>query len=99
MVSTRQHGRAFSIYRQTKSRILRLCVILEFRARSHDTQRYYVALVTHPHHNYYAGRAKADVASGLAYFLRARSAGFRLAQEEETQASRVASGFPTQQHG
>lgn len=30
---------------------------------------YYSALVTHPHHNYYFGRNKADITSWLEYFL------------------------------
>jgi Fic family protein len=35
-----------------------------------DLQGYYDALVTHPHHNYYEGRAEADITPWLAYFLR-----------------------------
>ena len=34
-----------------------------------DLDGYYDALVTHPHHNYYEGRAKADVTPWLVYFL------------------------------
>jgi Fic family protein len=34
-----------------------------------DLDGYYDALVTHPHHNYYEGRAEADVTPWLAYFL------------------------------
>ncbi len=52
-----------------------------------DLNRYYTALVTHPHHNYYEGRAEADVTNWLTYFLRTLSAGYRLAQEEVAQAS------------
>ena len=36
---------------------------------AHDLQRYYASLVTHPHHNYYFGRHKADITSWLDYFL------------------------------
>ncbi len=39
----------------------------EFYAQ--DLQRYYAALVTHPHHNYYFGRNKADITPWLDYFL------------------------------
>ena len=31
---------------------------------------YYQALATHPHHNYYFGRDKADLSNWLAYFIR-----------------------------
>ena len=34
-----------------------------------DIQGYYNAIVTHPHHNYYEGRAEAEVTSWLEYFL------------------------------
>ena len=34
------------------------------------------ALVTHPHHNYYEGRAAADITPGLAYFLKGMAAVF-----------------------
>ena len=34
-----------------------------------DLSMYYAALQTHPHHNYYEGRADADLTSWLDYFL------------------------------
>ncbi|MBT7190638.1 MAG: Fic family protein [Anaerolineae bacterium] len=34
-----------------------------------NLEAYYLALVTHPHHNYYFGRNKADITSWLEYFL------------------------------
>ena len=34
-----------------------------------DLAGYYAALVTHPHHNYYEGRAAADITPWLDYFL------------------------------
>jgi Fic family protein len=40
----------------------------EFHAR--DLNGYYLALVTHPHHNYYEGRHQADMTGWLDYFLR-----------------------------
>ena len=39
----------------------------EFHAR--DLTAYYRALATHPHHNYYEGRANADLSSWMNYFL------------------------------
>lgn len=57
----------------------------EFYAQ--DLNGYYDALVTHPHHNYYEGRAQADITSWLVYFLDAMAAVFKVvAQEVRTQA-------------
>ena len=47
-----------------------------------DLAGYYRALVTHPHHNYYEGRAEADLTRWLAYFVQVLARVFRLAQEE-----------------
>jgi Fic family protein len=47
-----------------------------------DLQRYYAALVTHPHHNYYFGRNEAEVTSWLAYFLEGMSAVFERVAEQ-----------------
>jgi Fic family protein len=47
-----------------------------------DLQGYYDALVTHPHHNYYEGRAEADITPWLAYFLRGMAAVFESVSEE-----------------
>ena len=47
-----------------------------------DLESYYRALVTHPHHNYYEGRADADLTPWLAYFSELLARVFRLAQEE-----------------
>ena len=41
-----------------------------------DLAGYYAALVTHPHHNYYEGRADADLTPWLGYFLRGMVAVF-----------------------
>jgi Fic family protein len=41
-----------------------------------DLQGYYAALVTHPHHNYYEGRDKADITSWLTYFLKGMASVF-----------------------
>lgn len=51
-----------------------------------DLQGYYDALVTHPHHNYYFGRNKADLTPWLDYFLKGMSVVFeRVAEEVERQ--------------
>jgi len=47
-----------------------------------DLESYYRALVTHPHHNYYEGRAQADLTPWLAYFIDTLARVFTLAQEE-----------------
>jgi len=47
-----------------------------------DLASYYAALVTHPHHNYYEGRADADLTPWLEYFLEIVSRVFTLAKAE-----------------
>ena len=47
-----------------------------------DLQGYYDALVTHPHHNYYEGRAEADITPWLAYFLKEMTTVFETVAEE-----------------
>ncbi len=49
---------------------------------AHDLPAYYQALVTHPHHNYYEGRAEANLTSWLEYFVDTLARVFKLAQEE-----------------
>ena len=49
-------------------------------------------LRTHPHHNYYEGRAAADLTAYLAYFLRSMASTFRRVAE----AVRAQAGSPTQ---
>lgn len=50
--------------------------------------RYYAALVTHPHHNYYFGRDQADITSWLTYFLEGMAAVFeRVAEQVRTSAA------------
>lgn len=56
-----------------------------------DLTAYYAALQTHPHHNYYEGRADADLTGWLAYFLDAMATTFRrVAQEVRERAGQVA---------
>ena len=47
-----------------------------------DLASYYRSLVTHPHHNYYEGRADADLTAWLEYFVGLLARVFTLAQEE-----------------
>ena len=64
----------------------------EFYAQ--DLDGYYQALVSHPHHNYYEGRNKADLTPWLEYFLKGMADVFdQLASEVQKQAGpRVAAG-------
>jgi Fic family protein len=52
----------------------------EYHAR--DLAAYYGSLVTHPHHNYYHGRAEADLTPWLEYFLATLAAVFSAAKAE-----------------
>lgn len=47
-----------------------------------DLAGYYNSLATHPHHNYYEGRADADLTTWLEYFSGLLARVFTLAQEE-----------------
>ncbi len=51
----------------------------EFHARG--LRAYYAALQTHPHHNYYEGRATADLTGWIAYFVDVVANVFQAAQE------------------
>jgi Fic family protein len=52
-----------------------------------DLEGYYSALVTHPHHNYYEGRADADLTGWLAYFVKTLAQVFDEAKEEALRAA------------
>jgi Fic family protein len=59
-----------------------------------DLASYYHSLAVHPHHNYYEGRASADLTSWLEYFIKTLTGVFTLAKDE---ALRVAKeGMPTE---
>jgi len=47
-----------------------------------DLDAYYRALAAHPHHNYYFGRAEAELTAWLEYFTSLLARVFTLAQEE-----------------
>lgn len=50
-----------------------------------DLPGYYAALETHPHHNYYEGRASADITAWLVYFLTGMAAVFETVAGEVRQ--------------
>ncbi len=52
-----------------------------------DLQAYYESLVAHPHHNYYEGRADADLTIWLEYFLQTLATVFTAAREEALAAT------------
>ncbi len=58
----------------------RFYALEEFYAQ--DLQGYYDALVTHPNHNYYFGRAEADITPWLDYFLKGMAAVFESVARE-----------------
>jgi Fic family protein len=51
-----------------------------------DLQAYYQSLATHDHHNYYEGRAAADLTPWLEYFLQTLAAVFTAAKDEALRA-------------
>jgi len=53
-----------------------------------DLEGYYRALAVHPHHNYYEGRAGADLTGWLDYFVRTLSGVFQAVQEEAGKLAR-----------
>lgn len=57
----------------------------EYHAR--DLAAYYVSLAVHPHHNYYEGRAEADLTPWLEYFLDTLAAVFIVTKEETLRAA------------
>lgn len=52
-----------------------------------DLAAYYRSLATHPHHNYYEGRATADLTPWLEYFLQTLAGVFTVAKEETLRAA------------
>lgn len=57
-----------------------------------DLHAYYAALQTHPHHNYYEGRAAADLTGWLAYFVRSMAFVFERVATEVLGSAATASG-------
>ncbi len=53
-----------------------------------DLEGYYRSLVTHPHHNYYEGRAEADLTHWLEYFIRTVASVFDAVRAEALQCAR-----------
>lgn len=64
----------------------------EYHAR--DLDAYYGALAVHPHHNYYEGRAEADLTPWLEYFGRTLARVFTIAEEEALRVMR--DGMPAE---
>jgi len=60
----------------------------EFHAR--DLPAYYQALAVHPHHNYYEGRAEADLTPWLEYFIGLLTEVFSAAKNEALRRSETA---------
>lgn len=62
-----------------------------------DLAGYYGSLATHPHHNYYAGRAEADLTGWLEYFIDTLAHVFAAAQDEaERYVSQRDAGEPSE---
>ncbi len=53
-----------------------------------DLTGYYHSLATHPQHNYYDGRAEADLTSWLEYFIKTLAGVFVLAKDEALRCAR-----------
>ncbi|MCX5684153.1 MAG: Fic family protein [Planctomycetota bacterium] len=47
-----------------------------------DLEGYYRSLAVHPHHNYYEGRAKADLTPWLEYFIQTLAGVFEMVRQE-----------------
>ena len=63
----------------------------EYHAR--DLAAYYGSLVTHPHHNYYEGRAGADLTPWLEYFVQILAAVIGAALKEAFEAAGAEAGY------
>ena len=59
-----------------------------------DLEAYYHSLAVHPHHNYYAGRADADLTPWLAYFIATVADVFSTVKEESLAYARQ--GLPVE---
>jgi Fic family protein len=58
-----------------------------------DLAAYYRSLIVHPHHNYYEGRAEAELTPWLDYFLRTLATVFAAAQKQALRYSRGEDSF------
>lgn len=59
-----------------------------------DLENYYGSLAVHPHHNYYEGRAEADLTPWLEYFVRILADVFTSAKEEAIRYAQM--GIPAE---
>jgi Fic family protein len=53
-----------------------------------DLEGYYRSLAVHPHHNYYEGRAKADLTQWLEYFIQTLAGVFEMVRQEAVRYAR-----------
>jgi Fic family protein len=60
-----------------------------------DLERYYKALITYPHHNYYFGRHEADITPWLSYFLNGMVIVFERVAEEVSRHLKAGKGTTT----
>ncbi|HOC32365.1 MAG TPA: Fic family protein, partial [Armatimonadota bacterium] len=59
-----------------------------------DIERYYAALVTHPHHNYYEGRGDADLTAWVQYFIATLAGVFDTVRNEADRATAESDSGP-----
>lgn len=59
-----------------------------------DLEAYYRSLAVHPHHNYYEGRAEADLTPWLEYFVKTLARVFTMAKEETLRS--IGEGIPAE---
>jgi len=53
-----------------------------------DLEGYYHSLAVHPHHNYYEGRAEADLTPWLEYFVKTLAGVFEMVRQEAVRCAR-----------
>jgi Fic family protein len=53
-----------------------------------DLEGYYRSLAVHPHHNYYEGRAAADLTSWLEYFIKTLAGVFEMVRQEAVRCAK-----------
>jgi hypothetical protein len=59
-----------------------------------DLEGYYRSLAVHPHHNYYKGRAEADLTPWLEYFIKTLAGVFEMVRQEAARCAKE--GVPTE---
>ena len=64
-----------------------------------DLAGYYQSLAVHPHHNYYEGRAEADLTPWLEYFIKTLANAFTVTKEEAQNYAAAKRGAPVEPEG